>query len=129
MKQLRAMLFQHQHEWYISPLNTFEKLIPFSQPKTDKNILFIRDQDRSIPWVELKRCNIPSPTYSLILLINVKIKGEHETLAIGTDSPPKIIDINENNVRWLNDEQLLVYVQQPESLTAKILDENILTNS
>lgn len=125
MKTIAAMLIKKDGQWFLTPINAFERIISkqdITHSKIPEQYLY---KERHIHWIHSTNAMNADNISGIIILINLNINGETKTIAINADTPPIIIELNEDNITWHDPLHATVQIYLEEKrYTAQIIDEN-----
>ncbi|MCS5707424.1 hypothetical protein CC99x_000755 [Candidatus Berkiella cookevillensis] len=124
----RILIFQHNTIKFITPLSTFDSILPNMQIRKDEHRFYIVHKEEKIPFLTYYKNESIEDKYALIVLLRMRVDQEIRKIALGIDAVPIFAEIDCNHIVWKTESELLVTIivnDQPPVL-ANLLDIKLL---
>ena len=122
------LILQHNAIKFITPLSTFDSILPNMQIYKDENYSYIAYKEEKIPFLTYYKNESTEDKYALIALLRIRTVQEIRKIALGISAVPIFAEIDCNHIVWKAESELLVtmIVNEQPPVLANLLDIKLL---
>lgn len=122
------LILQHNAIKFITPLSTFDSILPNMQIYKDEHYSYIAYKEEKIPFLTYYKNESTEDKYALIALLRIRTDQEIRKIALGISAVPIFAEIDCNHIVWKTESELLVtmIVNEQPPVLANLLDIKLL---
>lgn len=122
------LILQHNAIKFITPLSTFDSILPRMQVQTEGEHAFIMHKEEKIPFLSYYKIDTVEDKYTLTALLKIRVEQEIKKIALGINAVPIFAEVHCNDIAWDTEGDLTVkmIVNEQKPLSASLLDIKLL---